>query len=247
MDFKNKTALITGSARGLGKAIAAKLAGYGARVVISDVQMDLAETTAAEFAQKGYNTIAVRADVSKSDDVKKLIEETIAAFDSIDIVINNAGITRDALILRMTEDAWDTVIRVNLKGTFLVTQAAAKIMIKQRSGRIINISSIVGRMGNAGQANYSASKAGVIGLTKSAARELASRNITVNAIAPGFIETEMTKNLPQEVREAYMQSTPLRKFGSPDDVAAAVAFLASDEAAYITGQIIGVDGGLFMC
>jgi len=246
MDFKNKTALVTGSARGLGKSIAHKLASHGAKVVISDVQMDLAEATAKEFVENGCEAIAIRADVSNSEDVKKLIDETVSKFGTLDIVVNNAGITKDTLIMRMTEEAWDAVINVNLKGSFLVIQAASRIMMKQRYGRIINISSVVGRMGNAGQANYSASKAGVMGLTKSAARELAPRGITVNAIAPGFIETDMTRNLPQEVRDSYMQSTPLKHFGAPEDVASAVAFLASDEASYITGQIIGVDGGLLM-
>jgi len=247
MDLGNKTALVTGSARGLGKAIAEKLASHGARVVISDVLMDMAEETANEFAGKGYDVLAISADVSKSEDVKKMIEATINKYQTLDIVVNNAGITRDTLMLRMSEEAWDAVLNVNLKGTFLVTQAAAKIMIKQKSGRIINISSASARVGNPGQANYVASKAGIIGLTKTAARELGSRGVTVNAIAPGFFETEMTRSLPQAVQDSFLNNTPLKKFGKLEDIASAVAFLASEEGSYITGQVIGVDGGLTMC
>ncbi len=247
MSLESKTALVTGSARGLGKAIAEKLASLGARVVISDVLMDLAEETAREFSGKGYDVLAISADVSKSEDVKKMIEEILAKYKTLDIVVNNAGITRDALLLRMSEEAWDTVLNVNLKGTFLVTQAAAKIMIKQRFGRIINISSASGRIGNPGQVNYVASKAGIIGLTKTVARELGSRGITVNAIAPGFFETEMTKSLSQAVQDSFLNNTPLKRFGKLEDIASAVAFLASEEGSYITGQVIGVDGGLTMC
>jgi len=186
VDFKGKTALITGSARGLGKAIAENMASKGARVVISDVLLEQAEETVADFKKKGYEAFAYRADVTNREEVKKMVDEIIDRYETLDIVVNNAGITKDALLIRMSEEAWDQVLSVNLKGAFLVTQAAAKIMMKQRSGRIVNISSVVGRMGNAGQANYSASKAGLIGLTKTSARELAARGITVNAIAPGF-------------------------------------------------------------
>lgn len=247
MDLKGKTALITGSARGLGKSIAERLASLGANVVISDVLIELAENTAREFREKGYKAISLKADVSNSDEVRKMVDDTIVEYGTLDILVNNAGITKDALLMRMSEEAWDAVLNVNLKGAFLAIQAAARVMIKQRYGRIINISSVVGRMGNAGQANYSASKAGLIGLSRSAARELAGRGITVNAVAPGFIETEMTQNLPESVREVFMQNTPMKKFGVPEDIASVVAFLASDDASYITGQVIGVDGGLLMC
>lgn len=246
MEFKGKVALITGSARGLGKAIAEKLASLGAAVVISDVLTEQTEETVREFREKGYEAFAVRADVTGADDVKNMIDAIITKYERLDIVVNNAGITKDTLMVRMSEEFWDKVINVNLKGAFLVTQAAGRVMMKQRYGRIINISSVVGLMGNVGQANYSASKAGLIGLTKSSARELAPRGITVNALAPGFIETDMTKSLTDAVRESYMQGIPLKRFGQPQDVASAVAFLASDEASYITGHVLSVDGGLLM-
>ncbi len=244
--LENKTALVTGSARGIGKAIAYRLGTEGAKVVISDVLFDLASATAEEFRSAGFEALAVRADVTKSDDVALLVEETVTRFGALDIVVNNAGITRDTLLLRMSEADWDLVLNINLKGAFLMTQAAAKVMIKQRSGRIINISSVVGRMGNAGQANYASSKAGLLGLTKSAAKELASRGITVNAVAPGYIATEMTEKLSDAAKEAFLNNIPLKRPGTPDDIAGVVAFLASEDAAYLTGQVIGVDGGLLM-
>jgi 3-oxoacyl-[acyl-carrier protein] reductase len=246
MEFTGKTAIVTGSARGIGKAIAARLAASDARVVISDVLMDLAEETVREFHEKGYDALAVMANVTKQADVDNLVKTTLEKYQSIDILVNNAGITRDTLLVRMSEEDWDKVLAINLKGAFLATQAIARVMMKQRSGRIINISSVVGRMGNVGQANYAASKAGLIGLTKSAAKELAGRGITVNAVAPGFIATDMTDKLPQAARDAFLSNVPLKRAGTPEDIAAVVAFLASDDAAYITGQVIGVDGGLLM-
>ncbi|UCD18612.1 MAG: 3-oxoacyl-[acyl-carrier-protein] reductase, partial [Candidatus Zixiibacteriota bacterium] len=234
MNLKGKTALITGSARGIGKAIAERLAASGARVVISDILADAAGATAEELRGRGYEATAITADVSNKDDAVKLVEETIARYQSLDFVVNNAGITRDTLMVRMNEDDWDAVMNVNLKGAFLVSQAAARAMMKQRAGRIINISSVVGRMGNAGQTNYSASKAGLIGFTKSAAKELASRGITVNAIAPGFIQTEMTDKMPEAAREKLSGNIPLQRLGTPNDVAAVAAFLVSEDASYIT-------------
>ncbi len=246
MRFKGKTALITGSARGIGRAIAERLASEGARVIISDVLEDVARSTVEEFKAKGYDAVAIKADVSNFEDAGHLIDEAVKQYETLDIVVNNAGITRDTLMMRMKEADWDAVLNVNLKGAFLVTQAAAKVMIKQRNGRIVNISSVVGRMGNAGQTNYAASKAGLIGLTKAAAKELASRGITVNAIAPGFIKTEMTDKMPEAAREKLSGGIPLGRLGLPEDVAAVTAFLVSDDAAYITGQVVGVDGGLLM-
>jgi len=246
MEFTGKTAIVTGSARGIGKAIAARLPASDARVVISDVLMDLAEETVREFHEKGYDALAVMANVTKQADVDNLVKTTLEKYQSIDILVNNAGITRDTLLVRMSEEDWDKVLAINLKGAFLATQAIARVMMKQRSGRIINISSVVGRMGNVGQANYAASKAGLIGLTKSAAKELAGRGITVNAVAPGFIATDMTDKLPQAARDAFLNNIPLKRAGTPEDIAAVVAFLASDDAAYITGQVLGVDGGLLM-
>jgi len=246
MDFKGKTALITGSARGIGNVIAEKFAALGANVVISDILEDAAEEAVAKFRKQGYEAFAVKADVSNGEEVRDLINKTTEQYKTLDIVVNNAGITRDTLLMRMSEKDWDLVLDINLKGAFLVTQAAAKVMMKQRSGRIVNISSVVGQMGNAGQCNYSASKAGLIGFTKTSARELAGRGITVNAVAPGFIDTEMTRSLPEKVIEQFIENTPLKRFGTPEDIASAVLFLSSDEAGYITGQVLGVNGGMLM-
>lgn len=244
--MSGKTALITGAARGIGKAIARRLACEGASVVISDVLGEAAAATAAEFKANRFSALALSADVTSAASMEETVAKTVEAFGSVDILVNNAGITKDGLLLRMSEEDWDKVLAVNLRGAFLATKAASRVMAQKRWGRIVNISSVVGLMGNAGQANYAASKAGLIGLTKSAAKELAGRNITVNALAPGFIQTEMTEKLPERAREAFLTSIPLGRAGTPEDIAAAVAFLVSERAGYITGQVLQVDGGLLM-
>ena len=246
MDYEPKSAIITGSAQGIGKAIAVKLAEKGLNIVVSDIMLDEAKKTAAEIEKMGVKAIAVKTDVSNTEDVKVLIETTKETFGSVDILINNAGITRDSLSMRMSEADWDIVLDVNLKGTFLCAQAASKIMMKQKYGRIVNISSVSGILGTAGQANYASSKAGVIALTKALSRELAARNITVNAVAPGFILTEMTDKLPDKVKEEYITQIPLGRAGTPLDVANVVDFLISPAASYVTGIVISVSGGMVM-
>lgn len=243
MDFTDKTVIVTGSARGIGRAIAEQFAGLNANVVISDLDEETVERAVGEI---GGTTVGFKADVTKAADIDGLFKKTVERFGRVDIVVNNAGITRDSVMIRMAEKDWDMVLDINLKGAFLVTKAAARIMMKQRYGRIVNISSVVGLKGNAGQANYAASKAGLIGLTKSSAKELASRGITVNAVAPGFIATEMTEALPEAAKQQFLERMFLKRPGSPQDVAAAVLFFASEEASYITGQVLAVDGGLSM-
>jgi 3-oxoacyl-[acyl-carrier protein] reductase len=246
MDFKGQVALVTGGARGIGKTIAENLAKKGVDLAIADVSVESAGETAKELASLGVKTSALRLDVSKSDQVAKAFEDIVREFSRIDIVVNNAGITRDGLVLRMKEEDWDAVININLKGVFLCSKEAVKVMVKQKYGRIINIASVVAFMGNPGQANYSASKAGIVGLTKTVAREYASRGITVNAVAPGFIATAMTDALAENVKQEMLKSIPVGKFGSVEDVANAVSFLASPESGYITGQVIHVNGGMYM-
>lgn len=245
--LKGKTAIITGSGRGIGKAIALKLAGFGANIVINDIpSSDYADAACEEIKALGVDSIVVKGDVRKAEDVENLIKTTLEKFGSIDIFVNNAGVTRDGLMLRMSEEDWDLVMDINLKGAFNCIKAVARPMMKQRSGAIVNIASVVGVMGNAGQANYSASKAGLIGLTKTTAKEFASRGIRCNAVAPGFIASDMTDKLSDDVKKQYFAAIPLAKFGTTEQIADTVAFLASDMASYITGQVINVDGGLLM-
>ncbi|GFP74909.1 3-oxoacyl-[acyl-carrier-protein] reductase [Clostridium fungisolvens] len=243
--LKGKTAVITGGSRGIGKAIAIKLAEMGANIVVNYRSSSIDEVL-TEIKSFGVNAIGVQCDISNSEDADKLIKTAFAEFGSVDILVNNAGITKDGLIMRMKDQDFDSVINTNLKGTFNTIRSASSIMMKQRSGKIVNLTSVVGITGNAGQANYAASKAGVIGLTKSVARELASRGITCNAVAPGFIETDMTDALSDKVKEATLNTIPLKKLGTTEDVANLVGFLASDLSNYITGQVINVDGGMVM-
>lgn len=245
--LKGKTAIVTGSGRGIGKAIALELAKNGANIVINDIESsEFADVTCNELKEMGYNAIVLKGDVRNADDVNELIKTTLDTFGTIDIFVNNAGVTRDGLMLRMTEDDWDLVMDINLKGAFNCIKAVSRPMMKQRSGSIINIASVVGVMGNAGQANYSASKAGLIGLTKTTAKEFAARGIRCNAVAPGFIESAMTDKLSDEVKQEYFKAIPLAKFGKVEEVASVVAFLASDMSSYVTGQVINIDGGLHM-
>lgn len=247
MDLKGKCAVVTGGSRGIGRAICLELAKHGANIVLCYAGSEAAAKETADLCRElGAEATAVQCSVSDAAAVKTLMDTAVKTYGSLDILVNNAGITKDGLMLTMKEEAFDAVIETNLKGTFLCTKAASKIMLKQRSGRIINLSSVVGIHGNAGQVNYSASKAGVIGLTKSAAKELASRGITVNAVAPGFIATDMTAAMPEAAKEAAAGQIPLGSIGCAEDVAKAVAFLAGSGAAYITGQILAVDGGMSM-
>lgn len=247
MGLTGKCAVVTGASRGIGRAIALQLASEGAKVVVNySGSEQKAQEVVDEIKANGGEAIAVQANVADADSVQNLMKSALDTYGSIDILVNNAGITRDNLLMRMKDDEWDDVINTNLKGVFLCTKAVTRQMMKQRAGRIINISSIVGVAGNAGQANYVAAKAGVIGLTKTTAQELASRNILVNAIAPGFITTEMTEGLPEDLKEGMLKQIPLAKLGQPEDIAKAVVFFASDSANYITGQTLQIDGGMVM-
>jgi 3-oxoacyl-[acyl-carrier protein] reductase len=246
MNLSTRIAIVTGSGQGIGREIALALVERGASVVISDINAASAEKVAAEIAAANGKSIAITADITAQDEVARLVEQTISAFGQIDILVNNAGITRDTLLMRMSDADWDQVLTTNLKGAFLCTRAVIRHMIKQRWGRIINIASVVGLIGNAGQANYAAAKAGLIGLTKSTAREFAARGVTANAIAPGFIDTEMTQKLSDNARQEFLRQIPLGYPGTPRDVANAVCFLASEEARYITGHVLNIDGGMVM-
>lgn len=246
MILKDKIALVTGAAQGIGKGIALRLANSGADLAVVDMNLEKAEETAKEIEKLGRRAIVLKANVASLQEAETMMDETVARLGAIHILVNNAGITRDALILRMKEEDWDAVIDVNLKGTFNCTKAAVRYMSKQRYGRIVNIASIIGETGNAGQANYSASKAGVIALAKTIAREFAARNITCNAVAPGFIETAMTQALPEKVREELAKQIPMGRLGAPEDVAEGVLFLVSDAANYITGQVLNINGGMYM-
>jgi len=246
MLLKDKVALITGGARGIGKGIALRFAGEGASVCVSDVNKDTLQSTVKELESLGAAALGIEADVTNFSQAQDMVQKVLDKFSKIDILINNAGITRDNLLLRMKEEEWDAVINVNLKGTFNCSKAASKAMVRQKGGRIINIASIIGLMGNAGQSNYAASKGGIISFTKSAAKELASRNINVNAIAPGFIKTDMTAKLSEDLKAAMLKMIPLNRLGEPSNVADTALFLASGLSEYITGQVIQVDGGMVM-
>jgi 3-oxoacyl-[acyl-carrier protein] reductase len=244
LDLSGKVAIITGASRGIGRQTALTLAGAGATVVLTS-RGDAAEAVAAEVTAAGGQALAVAADVSDAEAVQRVIETAIERFGRIDVLVNNAGITRDQLLLRMKREDWDAVVATNLTGTFLCTQAVLRTMLKQRSGRIISISSVVGQSGNPGQTNYAATKAGIIGFSKALAREVASRSITVNVVAPGLIDTDMTRDISSDAQANWASAIPLGRLGTPDDVAAAVCFLASDAAGYITGQVLAVNGGMY--
>lgn len=247
MRLSGKVALVTGSARGIGKTIVERFAAEGAVVVLSDVTNEAAAAeTLTAIAGGGGKGMVEMFDVGDAAQVDAAVQHILAELGRIDILVNNAGITRDNLLMRLSEEDFDAVLRTNLKGTFLLTKAVSRPMMKQRSGRIVNLSSVVGQMGNAGQSNYSAAKAGIIGFTKSMARELASRGVTVNAIAPGFIMTAMTAALPENIRQGFLDQIPMGNFGTPEDVAELAVYLASDAASYVTGQVIGINGGLYM-
>ena len=246
MSLEKNVALVTGGGQGIGRAIVLALAEAGANIVVSDLQGDRAEVVAKEVAQLGREALALRTDVSRSAEVEEMVATAQKKWGRLDILVNNAGVTRDGLLLRMKEDDWDLVLSVNLKGTFLCTKQVLAIMSKQRNGRIVNIASVVGVAGNIGQANYAASKAAVIGFTKTTAREYAGRGITANAVAPGFIDTMMTRGLSDETKQKLLQQIPLGRLGSPEEVAGVVRFLVSREASYITGQVIHVNGGMWM-
>ena len=243
---KDRIAVVTGASRGIGRSISLALAAKGATIVAVDMDQAATDAIVAELQAAGAKALAVVGNVTVSADVERMIEAAMEAFGRVDILVNNAGITRDGLLMRMKDEDWDAVLNVNLKGAFLCTRAAFKVMSKQRYGRIVNIASVVGQMGNAGQANYCASKAGLIGLTKSNARELAKRSITVNAVAPGFIATAMTDALSEKVRDELTAQIPLERLGSAEDIANAVVFLASEQSAYITGHVLSVNGGMYM-
>ena len=244
--LEGKTAIVNGAARGIGAAIATRLANEGADIALCDLQADWLSETAASVKAAGRKVVCYSVDVSDSEGVNEVVGAVVAEFGGVDVLINNAGITRDGLMMRMSEEDWDAVLNVNLKGTFLFTRAVSRPMMKKRTGAIVNIASIIGLIGNAGQCNYAASKAGVIALTKSAAKELASRNIRVNAVAPGFIQSKMTDALSEAVRDQMMGKIPMKKFGTPEDVADVVMFLAGDRAGYVTGQVLTVSGGMVM-
>jgi len=245
--LKGKTAVVTGASRGIGRAIALKLAKLGANVVVNyRNSVDAVQEVVKEIEALGVKVLAVQCDISSYSDVENMMKKCIKEFGSLDILVNNAGITKDGLLLRMKEEDFDNVIDINLKGAFNCTKHVSAIMLKQRSGRIINISSVSGLVGNAGQVNYSSAKAGILGMTKAVAREFASRGVTCNAVAPGYIQTDMTDGLTEKVKDTIISTIPLKRLGMPEDVANAVAFLASEEASYITGQVINVDGGMVM-
>ncbi|MDQ0215092.1 3-oxoacyl-[acyl-carrier protein] reductase [Oikeobacillus pervagus] len=247
MKLEGKVALVTGASRGIGREIALELARQGANVVVNYAGSEAkAQAVVEEIKSIGTEAVALQCNVADQESVQSMVKATIEQFGRVDILVNNAGITKDNLLMRMKEEEWDAVINTNLKGVFLCTKAVTRQMMKQRSGRIINVSSIVGVSGNPGQANYVAAKAGVIGLTKTTAKELATRNITVNAIAPGFISTDMTEQLPEESKQAMLQQIPLARFGDPKDIAKVAVFLASDDSSYVTGQTLHVDGGMVM-